>query len=108
MLTTSDDDDEEEESEIDNSVEVGIEECPIVIRSSFDGNSGANSESDTKIMENKNLSNIGSASAAGQSSKLRAAAATISDGSGFGSSGNQNTKTTAVEIHKKPLDQVYR
>ena len=57
MLTTSDDDDEDE-SEVDNSVEVGIEVCPAVIRSSYDANSGENSESDTKIIENKNLSRI--------------------------------------------------
>ena len=107
MLTTSDDDDDEDESEVDNSVAVGIEECPVVIRSSYDANSGENSESDTKIIENKNLSNI--VTSAGQSSKLGAAAALASDGSGSGSSGNQdNTKTTAVEIHKKPLDHIYR
>ena len=108
MLTTSDDDDEEEEeSEADNSVEVGIaEECPVVIRSSYDGNT--NSESDTKIIENKNLSNIG-ANAGGQSSKLGAVATTAAGSdNGAGPSGNQNTNTTAVEIHKKPLDQVYR
>ena len=107
MLTTSDDDDEDE-SEVDNSVEVGIEECPVVIRSSYDANSGENSESDTKIIENKNLSNIG-ANAGGQSSKLGAVATTAAGSyNGAGPSGNQNTNTTAVEIHKKPLDHIYR